>query len=770
MPPALLLTQCIQEDFVGPIGPHEPLPNALHIGHAESLRLLGRDPTVGPLASLMHWARRQPSEALAILHLRDEHDRADPAQAAHLRFFGEHCLAGSPGARLVLDLDRARRPDEGQVSAQTLNDFVGTDLEARIRALGPTRVAVIGVWTDAKVSFLLYELATRCGIAELATCSALTASVSRAQHLQALDQLRRVLGVRVFDSVGELCAWLSPEGEALHPPPLPEGPGPRLEGEALEEGDLRLARLLYRDATRVELQTLGGGFSGARVYRARAWDALGHGLAPTVLKLGPRGLIASERRAFEQVEGILGNDAPAVRGFVEAGERGGLKYAFAAMGSGRVRTFKQLYEDGTPLAELEALLESVFDGVLGRFAAAAQAEVLPLLRHYTFDARWAPGVRRRVRELLGAEPSPEWRLLDGRPGAHPARLYEADLDALDRALGVLHAVSWIHGDLNGANILRDAVGNTWLIDWAHAQRGHAIRDLLKFENDLLYLMTPLRDEDELRQAVALSGALLDVADLRAPLPEAPAEVRAPALRRAWELLRWLRSRVALRVGDDRAPAQVTIGLLRYAVHTLGFDEASPLQKRWALQAAAGLTHALLSAAERAQALRVDWLDHPGAPALGLTLCPGRTDRGRDLEADLRHLVQQERATHLLCLLPEAELEQAGVPALLSRAEAWGLRVRHHPIRDQGVPEVEALASTLAWLEQAERAGGRVVVHCMGGLGRSGLVVATALRRRGHDPTEAIALVRACRDPRAVETRAQEDFVHGWRDPEPARIC
>ena len=57
------------------------------------------------------------------------------------------------------------------------------------------------------------------------------------------------------------------------------------------------------------------------------------------------------------------------------------------------------------------------------------------------------------------------------------------------------------------------------------------------------------------------------------------------------------------------------------------------------------------------------------------------------------------------------------------------------------------------------AGERVVLHCMGGLGRSGLVAATALVNAGLSPSAAIQEVRDTRDPRAVETQAQADFVH-----------
>jgi hypothetical protein len=266
----------------------------------------------------------------------------------------------------------------------------------------------------------------------------------------------------------------------------------------------------------------------------------------------------------------------------------------------------------------------------------------------------------------------------------------------------------------------------------------------------------LSDEGELAQAVALSQALRAVRDLAAPLADPPAAVQAPALRRAWAVLQRLRARVAERVREDRDPAQLSVALLRYAAHTMSFDEASPLQRRWALYAAGGHTQDVLDAAARNRRLRVDWLPDLG---LGLTLCPGRRDRERDLDQDLSTITEQAQA--LLCLLTEAELHWAGVPDLLPRARARGLAVHHLPIRDQGVPEDEALRRALSWVDGALAAGQRVVVHCMGGLGRSGLVAACALVDRGRAGDEAIRAVRAARDPRAVETRGQEDFVRGW---------
>ena len=101
----VLITQCLQRDFVDPIGPHDPLPNLLHVGYSEAARLLGPEPAAGPLAQLIEWARGLPSDAIDLVHIRDWHDPDDPAQREHLARFGPHCIKDTIGARLVLEMD-----------------------------------------------------------------------------------------------------------------------------------------------------------------------------------------------------------------------------------------------------------------------------------------------------------------------------------------------------------------------------------------------------------------------------------------------------------------------------------------------------------------------------------------------------------------------------------------------------------------------------------------------------------------------------------------
>ncbi len=166
-------------------------------------------------------------------------------------------------------------------------------------------------------------------------------------------------------------------------------------------------------------------------------------------------------------------------------------------------------------------------------------------------------------------------------------------------------------------------------------------------------------------------------------------------------------------------------------------------------------------------LRVDFLAPPdlGLPGrIGLTIAPGKKDPwgpwDRDLETDLQCLRVQFRVGLLVSLLEAHEYRLLGIRHLVSRAKAHGMAVRRFPIRDVDAPPPSAMSRFLslirAILEEA-RAGRTVVIHCRGGLGRSGLVAAACLVALGHEPEDAIRHVRTIR-PGAVEAPVQERWV------------
>ena len=125
---------------------------------------------------------------------------------------------------------------------------------------------------------------------------------------------------------------------------------------------------------------------------------------------------------------------------------------------------------------------------------------------------------------------------------------------------------------------------------------------------------------------------------------------------------------------------------------------------------------------------------------------------------------------LVSLVQEDELRKLGIVDLHSQAQYRGIRIMCLPIEDGGVPGDSARAIRLVrGVIAALDAGETVVVHCRGGLGRSGLIAACYLVATGEEYKAAIARVRAAR-PGAVENDDQEQFVAAfaseWRRAPP----
>ena len=93
---SILITQCLQNDFVRPISRYDPLPNQLHIGYEEARRLMGENPEEGQVAHTMKWAYEQTDDFMMI-HIRDWHNPDDPNHRNHLLQFGNHCIANTWG-------------------------------------------------------------------------------------------------------------------------------------------------------------------------------------------------------------------------------------------------------------------------------------------------------------------------------------------------------------------------------------------------------------------------------------------------------------------------------------------------------------------------------------------------------------------------------------------------------------------------------------------------------------------------------------------------
>ena len=362
-----------------------------------------------------NWAYLQPEERLTIIHIRDWHDAQDPLQNTHLGHFGLHCLQNTQGAEFVFKGQVRQKRRDFIVNASGLNDFEGTGLAELLSSYRgkPVKVGIMGVWTEAKVLFLSYELSTRYQEFEVGICSALTASSSRQTHFLALRNAEKILGVHVFPSVGAFTRFLADSQPELHRPSSAETLKLVIDA-SLSEDDLGIVRSLYRDCSQVDLKCLDGGFSGNVVMRGSAVDILGHRQVPTVVKIGMRDPIAEERTAFERIQEVMGNNAPAIMDFAEIGERGGIKYRYASMIGKNVRTFQDIIESGAPDEEVFDYLDTVFSEQLGRLYDAAENEKLDLLAYYDFNPKYAPDVRKNLEMIIeGAASDNEIEIFEG---------------------------------------------------------------------------------------------------------------------------------------------------------------------------------------------------------------------------------------------------------------------------------------------------------------------------------------------------------------------
>jgi ADP-ribosyl-[dinitrogen reductase] hydrolase len=152
--------------------------------------------------------------------------------------------------------------------------------------------------------------------------------------------------------------------------------------------------------------------------------------------------------------------------------------------------------------------------------------------------------------------------------------------------------------------------------------------------------------------------------------------------------------------------------------------------------------------------------------IGITFAPGKRQldalsgaHQRDLAADLDRIAAWNAAA-VVTLAETQELEALGIPTIGAEVRRRHMEWHHWPIRDYGIPDA---AFEATWPVRAARlrrllaCSGRVLIHCKGGLGRTGTIAARLLAESGMASHEAIAAVRAVR-PGAIETDAQERWV------------
>lgn len=153
--------------------------------------------------------------------------------------------------------------------------------------------------------------------------------------------------------------------------------------------------------------------------------------------------------------------------------------------------------------------------------------------------------------------------------------------------------------------------------------------------------------------------------------------------------------------------------------------------------------------------------------IGMTFCPGKNHHSyfsdviwdRDLGTDIKSIVTWG-ADVWLNLMEEQDLKSVNLDPqhFTDEIAASGLEYIHFPIVDGSIPDAE---STCFWnnnlshdLHNRLKNGQNLLIHCRGGLGRTGMIAARLLVEMGLEAQLAVKIVRTARSG-AIENSDQE---------------
>ena len=149
----------------------------------------------------------------------------------------------------------------------------------------------------------------------------------------------------------------------------------------------------------------------------------------------------------------------------------------------------------------------------------------------------------------------------------------------------------------------------------------------------------------------------------------------------------------------------------------------------------------------------------------LTCFPGRNGEKISFEEDIfleeLHNFSSQNCSSIVTLVEDKEIENlCDKKFFVRKIYSHNLKWIHMPIVDLKSPDhkfMDKWQTTKVLLKNDLIEGKNIVIHCMGGKGRSGTIAAILLIEFGEDNKKAIEIVREKRKG-AIETEEQEKFI------------
>jgi ADP-ribose pyrophosphatase len=350
--------------------------------------------------------------------------------------------------------------------------------------------------------------------------------------------------------------------------------GPDEAANAIPEEQRSIIESLCMQWSRTQLRPLQGGFSGSLLFLADGWIGRAR-TEPVVLKIDRFLQMRKEISGYHQVKDFFGKSVPTFSHPVALGESVGVAMEFASM-EGRPETLQDSYESAED--------EESFRLFRRRFQKALMLLADKLYRN-TLQTAWiAPyrafGLHAEQQQQYLKENIDCIQSYCEEVTMPPEAMYTPEVvESMFKLItakegGVESEVCLVHGDLNFQNIIGDSVDNIWFIDWTHSGEYPLEIDFAKLENDVKFVMSKHFDYGDLPRLKQFEEYLLGER-IPAPANELPDHLRHVKwdlrFRKILDTVRMIRE-VCFSIKESTDWLVYQIALLRYATHTLSFDE------------------------------------------------------------------------------------------------------------------------------------------------------------------------------------------------------
>jgi len=155
-----------------------------------------------------------------------------------------------------------------------------------------------------------------------------------------------------------------------------------------------------------------------------------------------------------------------------------------------------------------------------------------------------------------------------------------------------------------------------------------------------------------------------------------------------------------------------------------------------------------------------WIEGPWRGRLAVSPRP----RGGDWLEDEIRAWSRSGISVVVSLLTSDEMKDLDLTDEAERCRVSNISFISLPIEDLGVPASrEDALNVVTAIERLLVEGHNVVIHCRGGIGRSGLLGASLLVASGIEPEAALQRVSAARGFSVPETPEQKQWVRDFAD-------